>query len=267
MTEMDLSKSYDGISAYAWDWMGGDEIQSDLPFYKRKIREGGGKALDLACGTGRHLLRYLKQGLEVEGVDTSEGMLARLREKADAQGLSPTVYRQAMESFDLPHKYRTIFISGGSFQLLWQRQDALQALRHCFGHLEPGGRLFVETFIPSEAWNLELDQRLGEENIGEVSVWGPATLPSGETVTTQVWMDSIDRFEQVKTDKRRYGLRRDRELVNTELHTLRLRWYFTHELTMMLESVGFDDIRIYGDYTDSPATARSNEIVYAAVKP
>lgn len=267
MSEMDLSKSYDGISAYAWDWMGGDEAQSDLSFYRRKIQEGGGKALDLACGTGRHLLRYLKMGLDVEGVDSSEGMLTRLREKADEQHLRPTVYRQPMESFDLPCRYRTVFISGGSFQLLWRRQDAMQALRQCFRHLEPGGRLLIETFIPSEAWDPELDRRLGEEKIGEVSVWGPTPLPSGETVTTQVWMDSIDRFEQVKTDKRCYELSRVGETINTELHTLRLRWYFTHELVLMLESAGFTDIFIHGDYSDSPATAQSNETVYAATKP
>ena len=118
MSDLDLSRSYDGISAYAWDWMGGDEAQADLPFYQRKIQEGGGKVLDLACGTGRHLLRYLKLGLDVEGLDASEGMLARLRLKAAEQGLRPTVYRQPMEGFDLPHQYRTIFISGGSFQLL-----------------------------------------------------------------------------------------------------------------------------------------------------
>lgn len=266
MSEMDLSKSYDGISAYAWDWMGGDEAQADLPFYQRKIQEGGGKALDLACGTGRHLLRYLRLGLDVEGVDSSEGMLTRLNEKAAEQGLRPTVYRQPMESFDLPHQYRTIFISGGSFQLLWQRQDAMQALRRCFQHLEVGGRLLIETFIPSEAWNPDLDLRLGEKNIGEVSVWGPTLLPSGETVTAQVWMDSIDRFEQVKTDKRRYELSRDGESISNELHTLRLRWYFTHELSLMLENAGFTNVFIHGDYSDSPATAQSSETVYAAMK-
>lgn len=267
MSERDLSKSYDGISAYAWDWMGGDEAQADLPFYARKIEEGSGKALDLACGTGRHLLRYLQQGLEVEGVDASEEMLARLREKAAAQGLQPVVSRQPMASFDLPCRYRTIFITGGSFQLLWQRQDAVQALRQCFRHLEPGGRLFIETFIPAEAWNTALDQRLGEENIGEVGLWGPTLLPSGEVVTTQVWMDSIDRFEQVKTEKRRYELSRDGEILKTELHTMRLRWYFTHEMTLMLERTGFENVFIHGDYSDSPATSQSSETVYAAIKP
>jgi SAM-dependent methyltransferase len=241
MSDGDLSKSYDGISAYAWDWMGGDEIQSDLPFYQRKIQEVGGRALDLACGTGRHLLRYLKLGLDVEGVDVLEGMLARLREKADAQNLRPIVYRQSMEGFDLPH-------------------------RRCFHHLEPGGRLLIETFIPAEAWNPELDRRLGE-NIGEFSTWGPTELPSGETVTTQVRMDSIDRFEQVKTDKRRHELSREGEAIRTELHTLRLRWYFTHELSLMLENAGFVGVFIHGDYSDSPATAQSSETVYAATKP
>lgn len=206
-------------------------------------------------------------GLDVEGVDSSGGMLTRLREKADEQHLRPTVHRQPMEYFDLPCRYRTVFIPGGSFQLLWRRQDAMSALRQCFRHLEPGGRLLIETFIPSEAWDPELDKRLSEQNIGGVSVWGPTFLPSGETVTAQVWMDSIDRFEQIKTDKRRYELSRASEVISTELHTLRLRWYFTHELTLMLENVGFSDVFIRGDYSDSPATARSSETVYAARKP
>ena len=259
---MDLSKSYDGISAYAWDWMGGDEVQDDLPFYQRKIQEAGGKALDLACGTGRHLLRYLKLGLDVEGLDSSEGMLARLREKAAAQGLNAVVYQQAMTDFALPHLYRTIFVSGGSFQLLWQRADATHALRQCFLHLETGGQLFIETFIPAEAWNTELDKRLGEE-----SFWGPTLLPSGETVTTRVWMEAIDRFEQVKTDKRHYELSRQGEILKTELHTLRLRWYSPYELVLMLEQVGFTNVFIHGDYSDNPATAQSSETVYAALKP
>lgn len=96
---------------------------------------------------------------------------------------------------------------------------------------------------------------------------GPTTLPSGEIVTVQVWTDSIDRFDQVKTEKRRYKLSRDGEVLKTELHTLHLRWYFTHEMTLMLERAGFENVFIHGDYSDSPATAQSSETVYAATKP
>ena len=36
MSEMDLSKSYDGISAYAWDWMG-----ADTPTFRRDSDHAG----------------------------------------------------------------------------------------------------------------------------------------------------------------------------------------------------------------------------------
>ena len=76
-------------------------------------------------------------------------------------------------------------------------------------------------------------------------------------------MDSIDRLEQVKVDKRRYQRSRGGEALETELHQLHLRWYSRYELTMMLEQAGFKDIFLHGDYTDAPATARSSETVYS----
>lgn len=76
-------------------------------------------------------------------------------------------------------------------------------------------------------------------------------------------MDSIDRFEQVKVDKRRYQRSRDDQVLETELHALHLRWYYKYELTMMLEQAGFQDIFVHGDYTDAPATAQSSETVYS----
>ncbi len=60
--EKNLSESYDGIAALSWDWMGGDDVQADFDFYRRKIETFPGTALDLTCGTGRHSLRYLQAG-------------------------------------------------------------------------------------------------------------------------------------------------------------------------------------------------------------
>ena len=48
----------------------------------------GGLALDVACGAGRLLRRYLQAGLAVEGVDSSADMLAVCRQKAAADGLA-----------------------------------------------------------------------------------------------------------------------------------------------------------------------------------
>src|SRR6185503_2757171 len=102
---LNLSESYDGIAAEMWDSMGGDTPGADYEFYARKIRELSGTALDLTCGSGKHLLRYLHQGLDVEGVDASEIMLLNCRRKAAAQGLNPSLYQQSMQSLSLPRKY------------------------------------------------------------------------------------------------------------------------------------------------------------------
>jgi hypothetical protein len=191
-------------------------------------------------------------------------MLARCREKAKEQGLAPMLYRQSMQTLDLPRTYATIFISGGSFQLLSDRADAREALRRMHLHLAPGGQLLLETFIPNEAWDSAWDARLGEHKIGEMSGWGPTLLPDGTSVTVQVRMDSIDRMEQIKVDTRRYERRREEEVIATELHHLHLRWYFKHELTLMLEQAGFRDIFVHGDYTNAAATMQSSETVYSA---
>ena len=256
---MNLSESYDGIAAEMWDEMGGDTPGADFEFYARKIKECPGAALDLTCGSGKHLLRYLKMGLNVDGVDASETMLATCRRKAEAQGLNPVLYRQSMQALDLPCKYQTIFITAGSFQLLGNRDEAIETLRRCCAHLADEGRLLFETFLPDEAFL--------EEHNANVTIWGPTVRPrDGAAITTHLWTESADRYEQVKVEKRRYEAAKAGQIIETELHTMTLRWYFKHEMIMMLEQTGFRDIFIHGDYTDAPATVTSSETVFSARK-
>src|SRR5262245_31100417 len=75
--------------------------------------EAGQPALDLAGGAGRLLVPYLRAGLDVDGCDVSEDMLARCRERAEREGLTPTLYAQALHELDLPRRYRTILLCGG----------------------------------------------------------------------------------------------------------------------------------------------------------
>lgn len=256
---MNLSESYDGIAAEMWDYMGGDTPGSDFEFYARRITELPGKALDLTCGSGKHLLRYLKMELDVEGVDASEIMLANCQLKAEQQGLQAVLYKQSMQTLDLPHKYKTIFISQGSFQLLGSRNAALETLRRCYLHLEPGGQLLIETFLPDEAFK--------NKPASEITVWGPTIRPrDGAAITTHLWTESSDHFEQVKVEKRRYEAVIDGQIIESELHEMTLRWYHKYEMIMMLEQSGFHNIFIYGDYSDSAATAASAETVYSAKK-
>src|SRR5712691_8778508 len=140
---------YRGFIASAWDLLRGDTSDwEDRPFYRTIILQSGQPALDIGCGTGRLLLDYLADGIDIDGVDTSPEMLAICRQKAQKLGLQPTLFQQSMEALDVPRKYRTIIVPSSSFQLVVDPRDATEAMRRFFRHLEPGGILVMPFMIP-----------------------------------------------------------------------------------------------------------------------
>src|SRR6185436_20106172 len=108
--------------------------------------------LDLACGTGRILLPCLQAGVDIEGLDLFEGMLARLRQKASALGLNPTLHRANMDGFRLPRRYALIMIPFNAFIHNVTTNDQLATLQACREHLEAGGLLVFDTSFPGQAW-------------------------------------------------------------------------------------------------------------------
>ncbi len=151
---------YRGLMAQAWDLLRGDTSDwPDRAFYLDLIRESGEPVLDVGCGTGRLLLDYASQGIDIDGVDNSPEMLALCGEKAAAQGLEPSLYQQRMQALELPRRYRTIIVPSSSFQLLTDSDDAREALRRFHDHLEPGGWLAMSFMLMGGA----ADGRAGGE--------------------------------------------------------------------------------------------------------
>ena len=90
----------------------------------------------------RLLLPLLRAGVDVDGCDISGDMLRHCRDKTASQGLEPRLYQQPMHAFDLPRKYRTIYMCD-AFDLAGSRDKGLAALRRCFAHLQDGGALLL----------------------------------------------------------------------------------------------------------------------------
>ena len=252
MTKSDWN--YNGLATECYDLWFGAEPFEDQAFFQRKLMAGGGRALEIACGTGRLLILFLRDGLEVEGMDSSQEMLDLCRQKAKPYNLTPVLYQQLMQELDLPRRYATLFIPFCSLQILARRQEAFEALQRFRAHLEPGGQLLVTLFVPGrdlkdeKAWRLRRSGRRPRD---------------GATVLIHEATQS-DRLEQLQTQWLRFEVFKDGQLVHSELRTHQLRWYHKHEFEMMFDKVGFSDIFVHGDYTDAAADDQSTVLVFSA---
>jgi len=237
-----------------------EQVPSDeLAFYERRIRANGGLALDQACGTGRHIFALLARGLEVHGADISSEALAFARKEGEARGVRLTLYHQSMEACDLPHRYGTIYVANGTFQIITDRQAAIATLQRFRQHLVPGGQLLLEMFVPDE-----VTQGPTCHDIDHPTRWDPEPRRGADgAIATTLWNESVDLWEQTLVSKRRCDLVIGGKCVRSEVHAHPERWYYHHEFLMMLERAGYVDLTTYGDYGDEPATQESKTVVYA----
>ena len=106
------------------------------------VQRHGEPVLDLGCGAGRVLLGLLDGGVDADGVDISEDMIAQARLAAGSKGYMPLLRVQPMSAFCTGRKYRTIVIVD-SFGLGGNRDDDLATLRCCRQSLQGGGALVL----------------------------------------------------------------------------------------------------------------------------
>ena len=107
--------------------------------------KAGGTLLDVACGTGCHLVR-LRDEFRVEGLEKDPEMAALAR----AKGL--IVHEGDMETFDLDRRFDVVTCLFSSIGYMETPDRLERAIRRMAAHLEPGGLLVVEPFFGPEVW-------------------------------------------------------------------------------------------------------------------
>ena len=258
-----LSEGYESLAAECV-YSPGHYPKKEVDFYERRILEKGGKALELACGAGRHLVPLVKRGLDVEGSDASADAVRYARMAAQKDGVAPKFYNQPMEGLDLPDRYETIFIVNGSFEIMSDRKMAMEALQRIYDHLVPGGQVLIDLSIPPEVIGKDYGTPLGTRRS-----WKSFKRPFGKGEShVQYWTEYLNYFDQIYIDKRQYDLVVDGEVVQSENHSWRLTWFYKYEFILMLEKIGFAKIRFYdGGESDEPPDENCLEFCCAGERP
>lgn len=252
---------YYGLIASTWDLSRGDTSNwSDRFFFLDIINQYGQPALDLGCGTGRLILDYMAQGIDIDGVDNSAEMLAICRQKAEKLKLSPTLYQQSMEALDLPRRYRTIVAPSSVLQLVTDVDQARAVIRRLFMCLESGGVLIGSfSFEWREGDELELDWKLMFDSV----------RPE-DGATVKRWnREWYEPDKQVWHAEQRFEVELNGEIIAQEFHRASPegRYYSQVQAADLYRDSGFTDVQVLHEFTFHPALSEDRLFCVLGVKP
>ncbi len=189
----------------------------------------GGTVLDLACGTGNITLPLARRGFDMIGTDISCDMLARAREKAEEQGLSPLLLCQDMTALDLYGTADGAVCCLDSINYL----TADGALRSCFSgvnkFLVPDAYFFFDVNTPYKFENVYGDNHYVLEDDGVLLTWrnayGDGLCDFALDVFTALPDGTYERQSEDQTE----------------------RCYDMRTLVRTAEECGFEVCGVYGD--------------------
>jgi SAM-dependent methyltransferase len=197
--------------------------------------------LELACGYGRLLLHMMEKGFTVVGTDSSPEMLAQCRYFAEKKGLKPVLHQQFMQCLELDQRFGFIFLADGGLTLIVEDDDIQDLFKRVWNHLKPDGTFLFDFFrydpkAPATS-NLQTN---GWRQISDSTLWLSRKISSYDPAT--------GRTERVQV----HDLYEDGKFVGSQAYEDPQRDHDPQQLMETLKTLGFTDIRLGGDNTDSP---------------
>jgi len=107
---------------------------------------GGGRALELAIGTGRIALPLAQRGVEVHGIDISRAMLARLRAKPGGEAIGVTIGDFATTR--VGGTFSLAYLVYNTISNLTSQAAQVACFRNVAAQLEPGSCFVIEVGVP-----------------------------------------------------------------------------------------------------------------------
>lgn len=251
-----LSEFYDLVPMYS--------ERRDKKFYLDLCLSSGGKVLELGCGTGRVLLPIASAGMPIVGLDLSEYMLSKCRQKIAAQPKEVQdrihLVQASMTDFHLNDKFTTVIIPFRPFQHLLSVDDQLDCLHYVNKHLEDKGCLVFDFF------QVNLQKITDPQRFEEAEDMPETNLPDGCKMRRCSRFASTHPAEQVNDVEIIYYITDTNGKIERLVNGFPMRYFFRYEIEHLLARAGFEVVELYGDFDKSPLVDESPEMIFVARK-
>jgi ubiquinone/menaquinone biosynthesis C-methylase UbiE len=189
-----------------------------------------GKILDLACGTGRHLVSLIGEGYQVTGIDSSAGMLKVLNKKLSTIRLTnqPQIINDDFLKFNFKStKFDLIIMMWNVFnEIALTKTQALILLQKCKRLLASSGKILINIDNRNKINLPFLDYQytINENHYQYDVIW--KVLKFNERTSTTVLQETITKSQQNKK-------------IKSAQDQIIQRWWSKDEITALANKVNF----------------------------
>lgn len=243
MKDFDPATSFGEEVAASYD----DDVRGDeddtVAFFERLA--GGGRVLELAIGTGRIGLPLSARGVQVDGIELSPAMVARLRAKPGGDLIPVTI--GDMADVAVTGTYRLIYVVYNTFFNLLTQDEQVRCFENVAARLGDEGSFAIEAFVPSYLYRLRNDQYVDAQSID----------------VGEVWLD-VGRHDPVAQilDESHVSLSN----AGVRVHPIVQRYAWPSELDLMARIAGLRLEARWGGWNGDPFTSTSERHVSVYVR-
>ncbi|WFD11261.1 class I SAM-dependent DNA methyltransferase [Tepidibacter hydrothermalis] len=206
--------------------------------------------LELACGTGNLTIPFAKKDYDILGIDISEDMLSVAREKCIDDGIEVVFLNQDMTELDFEiYNLDCVLCACDGFNYILEDEDIQTIFHNVYELLKQKG-----VFIFDISSYNKLSNILGNNTFGE----------NREDIT-YIWENYFD-YESDIVEMDLAFFTREGEHYQKFEETHYQRAYKNDEILSMLKNVGFEDVKVYKDFTFSNADEECERAFFVCKK-
>jgi len=252
-----MAEGWQGWDDYApfYDWENAQTLaRRDVAFWQRLAAAQDGRVLELGCGTGRLTIPVARAGAEIVGIDRSEPMLTRARQRLRRSRASALLVRGDIRHLPFRRRLRFSLVMApyGMLQSLTRERDLRATLTAVHGALARGG-LFAIDLVPDLPRWAEYDRR-----VSLTGRRGRGTIRLTESVR-QDRRRGLTIFDQEYEERR--GTRKAVKRFSLTFRTISVA-----QMRRRLEHAGFRIDAVLGDYDGGPFDERADVWIILARK-
>lgn len=233
-----------------------DEVDYDgwVKYIEDIIKSEGTKVqniLELACGTGNLTIPLTKKNYDIAGIDISEEMLSVAKEKAEKEGVELVLLQQDLAEldFDIPNLDCVLCACDGFNYITYD--DDLEYIFSKVHELLKEEGLFIFDISSYYKLSTILGNNMYGENRADIAY---------------MWQNYFDNEEDLVEMELAFFIKDENGKFERFEEVHQQRAYTEEDIVEKLEGAGFNNIKVYGDFTFENPTKKSERIFFVCKK-